>query len=206
MKKLLTYIGIAVFVFGFMSVVASAAGGSLNGNKIQCFDGTTDGGFNGVCTLVAPGGATLNTIDNDLDPNNNYAGVYVQNTNLDGKLIGDVNKLSFSYDGSGAAGGSPRISIPIDENNDGTTEAYAFIDTLGCNDGDANVGTLDAINDATCNVSYGATVYPNWAGFVSANPTFKVATDALAFIIVDQPGNFSISNIQLGKGPARVAK
>ena len=45
-----------------------AIAGSENGNKLLCFDGTTDGGFNGVCTLTADG-ATLNTIDGDTDPN-----------------------------------------------------------------------------------------------------------------------------------------
>ncbi len=166
--------------------------------------GTADGGFNGNCTLTA-NGAQLNTIDSDSDPNNAYAGVYIQNSNLDGKLIGEVNKLAFSYNGTGATGGSPRISIPIDTNGDGSTEAYAFVDTQGCNDGSANIGTLDAINDPTCTVAFGAT-YANWAAFVAAHPTYRIASDALTFIIVDQPGAFTVTNVQLGKGPAKPAK
>ena len=177
-----------------------AANTSSSGNKLQCFSGTADGGYNGTCTLIS-NGASLNTVDSDSDPNNSYAGVYIP-SNLGGKTIGDVNKLSFDYNGSGAAGGSPRISIPIDEDGDGTTEAYAFIDTQGCNTGDANSGTLDAINDPTCLVAYDA-IYPNWAAFVAAHPTYRVASDALTFIIVDQPGTFSITNVQLGKGPAK---
>jgi hypothetical protein len=172
------------------------------GNKLQCFSGTTDGGYNGTCTLIA-NGATLNTVDGDADNNNAYAGVYIQNSNLGGKLLSDVNKLSFDYTGTSASGGSPRLSIPIDENGDGTTEAYAFIDTNGCNDGDPNTGTLDAINDSTCTVWYNNVSYENWASFVSANPTYRIASDALAFIIVDQPGTFDVTNVQLGKGPAK---
>jgi hypothetical protein len=184
-----------------------AANASSSGNKLQCFSGAADteenpgyGPYNGTCTLIS-NGASLNTVDNDTDPYNNYAGVYIP-SNLGGKTIGDVNKLSFDYNGSGATGGSPRISVPIDEDGDGTTEAYAFIDTQGCNTGNANSGTLDAINDPTCLVAYDA-IYPNWAAFVAAHPTYRVATDALTFIIVDQPGTFNITNVQLGKGPAK---
>jgi hypothetical protein len=49
------------------------------GNKLQCFSGTTDGGFNGTCELIE-NGAILDTNDGDLDPNNNYAGVYILNS------------------------------------------------------------------------------------------------------------------------------
>jgi hypothetical protein len=186
-------------------VVASAAlAGSENGNKLQCFDGVTDGGFNGTCTLTSDG-AILNTIDGDANPNNNYAGVYILKSNLEGRLVSHVHNLSFSYDGSTATGGSPRFSIPIDENGDGTTEAYAFIDTLGCNDGSADTGTLDAISDPTCLVAYGNTIYASWAAFAKANPTFRIA-EAIPFVIVDQPGLFTVSDVRLGKGPAKPSK
>jgi hypothetical protein len=175
---------------------------SYAGNKLQCFSGTTDpGDFNGTCTLIE-NGAELNTIDGDLDPNNNYAGVYIYNSNLDGKALVDVNKLSFDYDGSTASGGSPRLSIPIDEDGDGDTDGYAFIDTLGCNDGSPDSGTLDAINDPTCLIWYGSTSYVNWAAFVAANPDYRIG-DAIPFMIVDQPGDFTVTNIQLGKGAAK---
>jgi hypothetical protein len=193
---------VALLALVFASV---ALAGSENGNKLQCFDGTSDGGFNGVCTLTADG-ATLDTIDGDADSNNNYAGVYIQNSNLDGRLLSHVKNLSFTYDGSTATGGSPRFSIPIDEDGDGTTEAYAFVDTLGCNDGSADSGTLDVIHDSTCSVAYGATVYPSWDAFASANPTYRIASDALTFVIVDQPGVFDVSNVRLGKGPAKPLK
>jgi hypothetical protein len=193
---------VAVLTLAFASV---AIAGSENGNKLQCFDGTSDGGFNGTCTLTSDG-ATLNTIDGDADPNNNYAGVYIQNSNLDGRLLSHVHNLSFTYDGSGATGGSPRFSIPIDEDGDGTTEAYAFVDTLGCNDGSPNSGTLDVVNDPTCLVAYGSTVYASWDAFASANPTYRIASDALTFVIADQPGAFDVTDVRLGKGPAKPAK
>ncbi len=204
MKKSLTLLVAAIALACVAQPAAAEPKNSppnANGNKYQCFSGTVDGGFNGTCTVNADGTATLDTIDGDLDPNNAYAGVYLQNSNLSGKRLRDVNQLAFSYSGTGEAGGSPRLSIPIDENGDGTTEAYAFIDTLGCNDG---AGTLDAINDATCNVYYGAAAYPNWAAFASANPQYRIS-QSLTFVIVDQPGTFTVSNIRLGKGPAKPA-
>ena len=200
MRHLIALVSVLALV-----LTSVAIAGSENGNKLLCFDGTSDGGFNGVCTLNEDG-ATLNTIDGDLNPNNNYAGVYIQNTNLDSRLLSHVHNLSFTYDGSVATGGSPRFSIPIDEDGDGTTEAYAFVDTLGCNDGSPSSGTLDVIRDSTCLVAYGSTVYANWDAFASANPTYRIASDALTFVIVDQPGLFDISDVRLGKGPAKPAK
>lgn len=181
-----------------------------SGNKLQCFQGQGDGyGSNGTCQLITDG-ATLDTDDGDGNPYNNYAGVYIP-SNLGGRALADVNKLSFSYDGSGAAGGSPRISLPIDIDNDGTIDDinsdgyadYAFVDTMGCNDGDANLGTLDAINDATCTIWYNNVSYANWAAFVAANPAYRIASDATTFIIVDAPGTFDITNVQLGKATAK---
>lgn len=163
--------------------------GAASGNKIQCF-----GGDGGTCTPITDG-VSINTVGGG------YAGVYVP-SNLGGRLLGDVNKLSFDYNGTGASGGSPRFSLPIDENGDGVTEQYAFIDTLGCNTGDANVGTADAINDPTCLIWNGANSYANWAAFVAANPTYRISNNT-PFIIADQPGEFDITNIQLGRGPAK---
>lgn len=173
------------------------------GNKLQCFSGTEDGGYNGTCELLSGGSAYLNTVDDDDDPNNNYAGVYVYSTNLDGKLLSSVNKLSFTYEGTSATGGSPRFSIPIDTDGDGSWDAFAFIDALGCTDGDATSGTVDVINDETCLIWFEGVSYENWDAFVEANPTYRIATDAVSFIIVDQPGEFTISNVQLGRGSAK---
>ncbi len=196
---------IGVVVLVALALASTAIAGSENGNKIQCFDGVTDGGFNGTCALTAEG-ATLDTVDGDADPNNAYAGVYLQNSNLDGKLVSkSTSSRSRSTDWEPQVDRHD-ISVPIDEDDDGTTEAYAFVDTLGCNDSSPISGTLDAIDDPTCLVAYGATVYPNWAAFASANPTYRLASDALSFVIVDQPGEFTITNVQLGKGPAKPAK
>ena len=203
MKRFITLAAIAAVCVGVLA--APALAGNAKGNKFQCFSGTTDGGFNGTC-LAEADSAILSTVDADTDPNNSYAGVYLSNSNLAGKLLADVNRLAFTYDGADVSGGSPRLSLPIDSTGDGQTDAYAFVDSLGCNDGSATDGTLDAIADSSCLIWYANVPYENWAAFAAANPTYRIAPDALPFVIVDQPGVFTISNIQLGKAAAKSAR
>ena len=191
-KYLIGAIALVVLVLGSAALAAPGSG-----NRLYCFSGTEDGGANGTCTLTG-GGAVIDTTDGNTNPNDNYAGVYVGNSKLEGLLIGDVEKLSFSYAGSPVVGGSPRFSIPIDEDGDGTTEAYAFVDAVGCNDGQ---GTVDAIGDASCLVSYGGVTYANWEAFATAKPAYRIASDAVTFIIVDQPGDFTITNVELRQKP-----
>jgi len=209
-KKVAASLGTALLTAAAIagSVAASSTrsfSANVNGNKLQCFSGTGDNPeiYGGDCSFDG-NVAVIVTTDHGAD--GSYGGVFIQNSNLGGKLLADVNKLAFSYDGAGAAGGSPRLSIPIDNNNDGKWDAFAFVDTQGCNDGDVNKGTLDVINDATCTVSYNNTQYDNWAAFEQANPSLRIAKDAVTFVIVDQPGSFKISNVQLGKGPAKPAQ
>jgi hypothetical protein len=88
--------------------------------------------------------------------------------------------------------------MPIDENGDGTTVAYASSTRWAATTG-TRTRALDAINDPTCTVSYGDETFPDRAAFVAAHSNHRVATDALTFIIVDQPGTFKITNVQLGR-------
>lgn len=193
---------LSIFAFVLSAVLLGNGGTAAAANPLLCFDGTTDGGFNGHCTLVA-GGAILDTIDGDTNPNNAYAGVYYAESNLSGDPLAGVS-ASFTYAasaGTTATGGSPRLSIPIDTNNDGTTDNYAFVDTLGCNNGSADNGTL-SLSDTTCTVAYGGGgSWVNWAAFAAANPTWKISS-SVPFVIVDQPGRWIVTNVQLGQGEA----
>ena len=166
-------------------------------NKLLCFDGTTDGfGYGGTCTLPtkgAKGSAVLDTDGGDID--GEYAGVYVENSNVYGKLLSAVATLSFEYVGSVPGAGAPRFSLPVAETG-GTTDAYAYISAYYCNDG---LGLVDATNDPTCTIWYGANSYVNWAAFTAAYPSAKVATDAYVFVIADEPGNWTVSNVNFGK-------
>jgi hypothetical protein len=204
---------LSIFAFVLSAVLLGNGGTAAAANPLLCFDGTTDGGSNGHCTLVA-GGAILDTIDGDTNPLNQYAGVYYAQSTLPGKPLAAASVISFTYAaavGTTASGGSPRISIGIDENNNGTRESYAFVDTLGCNNGSADNGTL-SFSDSTCTVSYfgpgapvGGESWVNWAAFAAGHPTWKVSMNTTAdvpFVIVDQPGRWTVTNVELGQGEA----
>ncbi len=168
-------------------------------NKLTCFDGTTDGGYNGTCTLKgngARGPALLNTNDGDEDPYNNYAGVYVESSTMYGEILSDVTQLAFNYSGDDATAGSPRISLPVDTDGDGDTDMYLYISAYYCNDGE---GTVDVINDSTCTI-YSSTgeSWANWDELVSEYPTWTVANDNYVFIIADDPGTWTITGVKFG--------
>ena len=176
-----------------------ALAGSENGNTLSCFSGTEDGGANGTCTFTA-NGAVLDNVDNDADPYNNYSGVYLQNSNLEGKTLATVNKLSFRYTGIATAG-APRFSLPIDTGS-GETAFYAFLAAFYCDDG---TGLVDVLNDATCTIYAGSESFANWAALVAAHPDWRVGPN-LPFVIADEPGTWTVSDVQLGKGPAKPGK
>ena len=166
-------------------------------NKILCFDGPSEGTiYGGLCTLTSHGAKGPAILDNtDGDPDGSYSGVYVLNSTLNGSTIGDVGQLSFSYQGTATAG-SPRFSIPIDIDGGGATDFYAFVGAYYCNDG---YGLVDAINDSTCTIFAGAESFPNWASMVAAHPDWKITQD-FAFLIADDPGLWTVTNVKLGKG------
>jgi hypothetical protein len=180
---------------------AGPAAASNGSNALLCFDGTTDtangdtGGvvFGGVCTRTANGAILDNSVPVG---SGDYSGVFYKQSSLSGKLLGDVTKLSFNYTGE-PTNGSPRISLPIDETGDGTTDFYAFISAFHCNDG---AGLVDPIHDSTCTIFYTGgpdSGYPSWAAFVAAHPTWHVG--ATPFVIADDAGLWTVSNVHLGE-------
>jgi len=191
---------ISIFALVLSAALLGNGGTAAAANPLLCFDGTTDGGFNGHCVLTADG-AVLDTADGDANPNNAYAGVYYAVSSLSGELVGDVSDVSFSYECASAitvycvTGGSPRVSIPIDTNNNGTTESYAFIDAANC----GLTGHMTGTVDLSCPVFFGSTLYTDWDAFASANPTYRVATDSIPFVIADQPFRGTVSDVQLGQ-------
>lgn len=175
---------------------------SQSAYQIECFEGATDspgGGFLGVCQRFSPtlDGAEINTFVQG--PNGSYAGVFQPQNFIKGRLLTGVVNLNFSYAGGPHVGGAPRLSIPIDENNNGTWEHFAFMDAPGCNDGDEFVGRVEGRADNTCLVNYNGVDYANWTAFKNA-PThagWRIATNAITFIIIDQPAHYVIWRIQI---------
>ena len=173
---------------------------SQSGQVVNCFEGETDspgGGFLGVCQRMSPtnDGAEINTFVQG--PNGSYAGVTPASNFIAGRLLANVANLNFSYAGGPHVGGAPRLSIPIDEDNNGSWDAFAFMDAPGCNDGDEFVGRLEGRPDNTCLVNYKGVDYPNWTAFRTAHSTFRIARNAVTFIIIDQPAHYIIWRVQI---------
>ena len=197
----------SVFALVLSAVFLGNAGTAAAANPLLCTDGTTDTAngetgsqvYGGVCTMNSNGtSAVLNTIVQG--PDGSYAGVYYATSDISGDLIGTVSGLSFTYSCPSAAtcvtGGSPRMSIPIDTDGDGTWESFAFIDANNCGQAGGTGGTVTQ----NCPVFFGGTLYTNWAAFVTAHDDYRIATDAVAFVLVDQPFFGTVSNVQLGQG------
>jgi hypothetical protein len=114
------------------------------------------------------------------------AGVYPVDQKIRGKLLTAVKELDFSYAG-GDENGAPQMRIPIDcdaveqgeveecPTTDGTMEFYAYIDARTCNDGDANVGVVNAEDKEYCTVEYNGYYYDSWQLFVDAHSNGRVA-------------------------------
>jgi hypothetical protein len=208
LKTITRSLGIlAVFSAAVLLGNAGPAAASNGTSQLLCFDGTTDTAngdtdgavYGGVCTRTT-NGAILDNLVQGAD--GAYSGVYYKKSTLSGKLLGDVKQLSFNYTGV-PTNGSPRISLPIDVTGDGTTDFYAFISAFHCNDG---AGLVDPIHDSTCTIFYdGGPIegYPTWAAFVAAHPTWHVG--ATPFVIADDPGLWTVSNVHLGEKASQKA-
>ncbi len=193
-------------MLGITGIVFAAAPTTAPGqNKIQCFDGTTDGGFGGTCTVNsqgAKGSATL-ALDSS-NPNGDYAGVYTINSVIYGTTLSNITQLSYHYSGTIAPQpGNLSYNIPIDVDANGSTDAYAFIDAYYC---PGTAGTVDIINDPVCGIYYNGTdFYANWAAFVAAYPGAKIANDQYVFIVAERTPSepaaiWTVNNVKFGKG------
>jgi hypothetical protein len=169
----------ALVVTGLITSVAVATAGAPTGNKITCF---------GACTQLSPNRAYLG----------GYGGVYIPNQ-PGGQLISNISKLSFDYTGTGAAPGSPRFSIPINTDGAGQVTAFfAFADVVTCNNGSTSKGQLNVIGDSTCTIYAGSETFPNWAAFVAAHPTYRIANNDYTFIIQDSGSpKYTVFNVQI---------
>ena len=190
-----------------ISGVAFAAGPSPHAafapghNKIQCFDGTTDGGFGGTCTLKSMGvNAPATLSNNSSNPNGDYSGVFYQNSMLIGKTLGSVTQLGYTYSGTlSPLPGNLSLNVPIDTTGDGATDAYAFVDAFYC---PGTNGTVDVINDTNCGIWFNGVEYANWAAFTAAFPSATISD--LPFVVAERtPAEpaavWTVTNVHLGQ-------
>ena len=113
--------------------------------------------------------------------------MYVQAKSQGSKTLGNV---TFAFTSRGdVAGGAPRFSLPINDGAFDPNTDYAFIDAAGCGavngDNPTNTATLVGTQNPSCHVNFHGTDYANWATFASANPTYKMASGYVPFIIAD---------------------
>lgn len=185
MRKLLIVLGIAILaIIGFAPNAGAAP--SATANKLKCFDGASEAasvgaapgtyGY-GVCTQK---GQTF-TLDNPAP--GDYSGVYVEAQNLEGQSVKNLG-LTYTYSGT-TSGGSPRFSIPL------FGGGYAYVDAA-C---DANGDRIINLQEPGCNISDSNGYY----GLASSYP--GVVGAGYTFIVADQPGTVTLSNIVLGRTP-----
>lgn len=199
----ITAVVLPVSLLGISGASANTTDTRTRGNQLVCFDGASEGSGNGTCRLIPNGAVFVNAAPGD------YAGVYVKNDGLQGKTLGAVTQLSFKYNRN-VSGGAPRFSLAIDANGDGSYEFFAFADPNGCGiptGGTGNmVGKVDVINNPNCQITTNdGRSYPNYAAFVAGNPGAKYATNQVSFIIADQPGNYRVVQVKMGRAPAHGA-
>lgn len=206
-SRLVTAVAL-VSVLGVALPVGAAAPTTAPGmNKIQCFDGSSDGSgiYSGTCVLNskgAKGSATLSLNSGDAD--GDYAGVYTLESKIYNTELANLTQLSYMYSGAIAPmPGNLSYNLPIDSNADSYTDFYLFVDAYYC---PGVSGYVDIINDPSC-VMYagGVTPYDNWDAFVAAYPGAKIANDYYAFIVAERTGSepsaiWTVNNVKFGKG------
>lgn len=176
-----TRTAVAIAVAG-LTAVASAAQAAPAPKPLTTF---------GTGTVTAT--ADSATIVNDAGE---YGGAYLQSRSQSGKPLDEV-VFEFRNDGGDVAGGSPRFSLPIDTDSNGSTSnGYAFLDVAGCG-GTSGGTTLVSTQSATCAVNFNTVDYPNWATFAATNPTYRIAPGYIPFVIADTPGSYAIDGIVL---------
>jgi hypothetical protein len=178
MRRVFLALALTCALLGIAASVVTAA--PPKAQALNCFVG---GG--GTCTVSDNNTATLDV------PGGGYAGVYVNGKSYSGKPLAAVD-FSFQYWGD-VSGGSPRLSIPIDDGS-GTLK-YAFIDAAGCGYvTDVAPNTMHEVgtNVSQCKVTYDGTTYANWDAFADAHRDYRIATGTYAFVVADQPGHVVI--------------
>jgi hypothetical protein len=177
-------ITIIASLFGVLLLTTAAIAGAAAPSKLLTF-GT------GEVTIGTVGGASA-IITNGVGE---YGGVYVQAKSQGSKTLGNV---TFQFTSRGdVAGGAPRFSLPINDGAFDPNTDYAFIDAAGCG-AVSNVERLVSTQNPACHVNFHGTDYANWTAFASANPTYKMASGYVPFIIADgTAGTYNVTDIVL---------
>lgn len=179
MKRLLTLLLVA------LAMPAAAFAATESGNSLRPF---------GTGTVTNEGGAI--TLTNDAGE---YSGVYLPGWLRGGPALDEISSLSFEVSGQLNAS-SPRVSLPIDIDCDGDTEAWAYLSAFYCLRPQTYPWQpVNFLYDCQIYTSLGGP-HVGIAGLAAAYPDARVATDNYVFIVLDDsPATAGIRNVSIGR-------
>lgn len=193
-----------LMLFG-IAVTANAATGGTASN-LQCFSGTTDGGYGGTCATTNPNKSAATLSNNSSNPNGDYSGVYLRKENLAGQPLSKISQLGYTWASTSAPGPTDlSLNIGVNLSGGGATGPYAYVDAAYCPGTSTSGGNVvDVIHNANCGIWLGNTFYANWAALLAANPGASVGSDGSPFIVAERVGGapsavWTITNVFLGK-------
>jgi hypothetical protein len=146
-----------------------------------CSDGHTDGtNRGGLCTLGSDfKSATFDTTESN--PNGVFSSVYSRERQAYGLFISNVHDLTYKYSGTAVPMlNNLSYTIPIDMTSDGQIDAIVSARANLCRGTPSASGvyTVNITRDVTCQILLepGGFLYANWAAFVAANPSARIAS------------------------------
>ena len=159
--------------------------------------------------------------DSPLDPNtarlmihvlsqdgDDFAGAFSNCSGIEGQTLPQVRNLSFDFMNETGqpvhiGAGSPRYSVGIDKDGDGTADFFAFLAAFHCGAALPEDTTWSRA-DFTGRVLAGCSIFAEaeqftsdgaksaWTLFAEAHPTWKVTT---AFLVVDEAGTTFVDRL-----------
>ena len=117
-----------------------------------------------------------------------YSGVYLKSKSLSDKLLAE-RRLLVQLPAATPAGGAPRFSIPLNTAPARPVRVPRRARTA------ARPGPVST-NLANCPVFINTgESYANWDAMAAANPTWRIATGKIPFVIADQPGTYDVTSV-----------
>jgi hypothetical protein len=200
MRRIIIALLALLTALGGISLIVGQSASAASKTSLKCF-GTESGS---ECIANKDGSFTL------VNGAGEYSGVYIPGQRLAGKAFATVSQLRFNYDGD-ISGGSPRFTLPIIDSTG--RDGWVFIDASSCNIADntssPSSGLVSPLVDPSCAVSgyvWNADnttegfYYGSWQDFLAGIGGSAVIGSNTPFLIADQGGTVSVSNVVFGAG------
>jgi hypothetical protein len=214
--------GLAALVCAAILAGPAGAGTATSNTMLKFFTGGA-----GTIAWTSDGGSSTGTDNQSLElagttQGTDYSGAYAVDATAAGTPLAHLNA---SFDVKGYQGaGSPRISLPVDTNGDGSTDAWAYLSASyctgtarsdaedgfqhvdfqdpGCTTYTSNGDVLHGLCDAQ---TASGTIAYQYGGFTfgvtdaPASCAWTVATDEQPFLVLDEaPAVSFVDNLTIG--------